>query len=250
MRHFSVKDFERFQHYKDRSPPWIKLYNELLDDYEFGLLPDASKMHLIAIWLLASRYSNKIPADAEWISKRINATEPVDLEALADAGFILMDQGCSKTLAERKQSAMPEREGEAETETEISVPSEHLSAKADDVDEVYRLWNDLAEEYSLPKARKTQGPSLKNIRRRLKEHGLAGWRAAFDGVRGSPHHQGENDGGWRADLPWLALPRNFEKLMMRGETYGQSGGPAARRKHNPRLEASRAGMAAAFGAKD
>ncbi len=66
MPTFSVKNFERFQHYKDRSPPWIKLYNELLDDYGFGRLPDASKMHLVAIWLLASRNDNKIPHDAEW----------------------------------------------------------------------------------------------------------------------------------------------------------------------------------------
>jgi len=89
---FRVKNFETFQHYKDRAPPWIKLYNELLDDYEFGLLPDASKMHLVAIWLLASRSENKIPYDAEWVAKRINATEAVNLELLAAKGFIILDQ--------------------------------------------------------------------------------------------------------------------------------------------------------------
>lgn len=92
MSFFSVKNFEKFQHYKDRSPPWIKLYNELLDDYEFGLLPDASKMHLVAIWLLASRSENKIPYDPEWVARRINATEPVNLELLGSKGFILLDQ--------------------------------------------------------------------------------------------------------------------------------------------------------------
>lgn len=92
MTFFSVKNFEKFQHYKDRAPPWIKLYNELLDDYEFGRLQDASKMHLIAIWLLASRSENKIPYDPEWISRRINATDPVDLDALQRAGFIVVDQ--------------------------------------------------------------------------------------------------------------------------------------------------------------
>lgn len=105
---FSVKNFERFQHYKDRSPPWIKLYNELLDDYDFGLLPDASKLHLVAIWLLASRSNNKIPLDPTWIAKRISATEPVDLSILKAAGFIEYNQECSETLASRKQSAMPE----------------------------------------------------------------------------------------------------------------------------------------------
>ena len=97
MKTFSVKNFEKFQHYKDRSPPWIKLYNELLDDYEFGLLPDASKMHLIAIWLLASRSENKIPFDPGWISKRINATDKVNLQLLADRGFIVINQELQNT---------------------------------------------------------------------------------------------------------------------------------------------------------
>ena len=39
--YFSVRNWDEFQHYKDRDPTWIKLYNRLLDDYAFGLLPDA-----------------------------------------------------------------------------------------------------------------------------------------------------------------------------------------------------------------
>jgi hypothetical protein len=105
MNTFRVKNFEKFQHYKDRAPPWIKLYNGLLEDYEFGGLPDASKMHLIAIWLLASRTGNKMPYDPKWVSGRINATEPVDLELLVSRGFIVLDQEVQK--AERVASKPP-----------------------------------------------------------------------------------------------------------------------------------------------
>ena len=138
MSYFRVKNFEKFQHYKDRSPPWIKLYNELLDDYDFGLLPDASKMHLIAIWLLASRSENKIPFDPKWISKRINATERVDLQLLVDRGFIVLDQELHNT--EQVASTMlaeclsrEREEGEAEkiscpvakaTRTKVGYPEE------------------------------------------------------------------------------------------------------------------------------
>ena len=115
---FSVRNFERFQHYKDRSPPWIKLYNELLDDYRFAVLPDASKWHLVAIWLLASRSDNEIPADTKWIAGHIGATEQVDLTPLQDAGFIVVGQARAGALADGAQSAMPEREGETEAETE------------------------------------------------------------------------------------------------------------------------------------
>jgi hypothetical protein len=119
---FSVKNFERFQHYKDRSPPWIKLYNELLDDYTFGLLPDASKLHLVAIWLLASRSNNRIPHDPGWIAKRISATEKVDLELLRSSGFIeVQDAGVAQ--AARKPDADPERESQRQMQRQRIRPA-------------------------------------------------------------------------------------------------------------------------------
>lgn len=106
---FSVKNFAEHQHYKDRNPIWIKLYNKLLDDYEFGLLPDASKGHLLAIWLLASRFNNVIPLDPKWVASRINANSPVDLTILRGAGFIEFNQVDSETLAMCYQDAIPEK---------------------------------------------------------------------------------------------------------------------------------------------
>lgn len=126
-----VVNFEKFQHYKDRSPPWIKLYNEILDDYEFSCLQDASKLHLVLIWLIASRTNNKIPADPEWISKKISATEEVNLDVLVQAGFLekieekqlvrTPKQAASKVLATCKQNACLEREGEREREKEKDI---------------------------------------------------------------------------------------------------------------------------------
>lgn len=88
MASFKVKNFEKFQHYKDRSPPWIKLHGALLEDYDFGVLPDAAKGHLLMIWILASRMENKLPYDPTWIGNRIGANGPVDLDGLRAAGFI------------------------------------------------------------------------------------------------------------------------------------------------------------------
>jgi len=137
--HFSVKNFEAFQHYKDRTPPWIKLYNALLDDYEFGLLPDASKAHLLAIWLLASRYSNLIPYDTEWISRRINATEKINLKLLSEKGFIVLDQGCSNMLANGKHSAIPEREREGETERD-NIRAKKQKGYSPEFEKFWQAW--------------------------------------------------------------------------------------------------------------
>jgi len=85
----SVKNYDEFQHYKDRTPPWIKLYNSLLEDYEFNALPDVAKSHLMLVWLLASRSKNQIPYDPKWVANKIGANSKVDLELLVEAGFLI-----------------------------------------------------------------------------------------------------------------------------------------------------------------
>lgn len=109
---FKVKNYEQFQHYKDRSPPWIKFYNSVLDDYAFTSLPDAARSHLVAIWLLASRTGNEIPYDPEWVRMAIKASSPVNLTQLVQSGFIIINQDCSIVLASCEQSDRPERETE------------------------------------------------------------------------------------------------------------------------------------------
>lgn len=85
---FSVKNWESFQHYKDRNPPWIKLHNHLLDNYEFECLPDNTKCHLLCIWMLASRTNNEMVYDNAWIKRKIGANSNVDLKSLELLGFI------------------------------------------------------------------------------------------------------------------------------------------------------------------
>lgn len=51
---FRIKDWEVFQHFKDRRPPWIKLYRDLLDDPEWHFLDAESAKVLVMLWLIAS----------------------------------------------------------------------------------------------------------------------------------------------------------------------------------------------------
>lgn len=139
--YLAVRNFRKFQHYKDRKPPWIKLYSSLLDDYAFSCLQDASKLHAILIWLLASQHENKLPNDAKWIAGKISATDPVDLDGLIAAGYLVpwsedtaCKQDASNTLAERSGSATP-REQRTEKRKNISKaaepPDERITAVLD-----------------------------------------------------------------------------------------------------------------------
>lgn len=49
-----VKNWSEFQHFKDRRPPWIKLYKYLLDDPDWHELSGDDAKVLIMIWLVAS----------------------------------------------------------------------------------------------------------------------------------------------------------------------------------------------------
>lgn len=133
-----VRNWEKLQHYKDRSPPWIKLHRELLRDYEFSCLQDASKLHLMLIWLLASQLDNKIPNDPEWIQRHIGTAEPPNIKELISCEFLIVERIASKPLAQRKQSAMPEteaykEEAEAEKEAEADTARRDESHQAESV---------------------------------------------------------------------------------------------------------------------
>lgn len=105
-QYFSISNWKEFQHYKDRNPPWIKLHNQLLDNYEFEQLTDATKGHLLCIWMLASRTNNKLPLDQSWIKRKIGANSPVDLKTLESSGFIElqdMEHDASKPLVSEEE---------------------------------------------------------------------------------------------------------------------------------------------------
>ena len=116
--YFRVVNLDEYQHYSDRSPPWIKLHAKTLESYDFGCLQDASKAHLMLIWLLASRTKNRLPYDAVWIGNKIQAREPVNLDELQDSGFIEVFENASALQATSLRDARPEGERETETEGE------------------------------------------------------------------------------------------------------------------------------------
>lgn len=121
MDYLKIKDWDSFQHYRDRRPPWIKLQTDTFQDYEFGRLQDASKLLAICIWTLASRYGNAtdgiIPHDLPFIKRQCNLGDTIKeshLNELINKGFLI----ASNPLASCYQLATPETETEAEAEAE------------------------------------------------------------------------------------------------------------------------------------
>ena len=123
-QYFSISNWQEFQHYKDRNPPWIKLHNQLLDNYEFECLSDATKGHLLCIWMLASRTNNKIVYDQSWVKRKIGANSNVDLKSLISAGFIELqgvEQDASKVLVSEEERR--DREEKRRVDSRFAPPN-------------------------------------------------------------------------------------------------------------------------------
>jgi hypothetical protein len=118
------KNWAVFQHYKDRCPPWIKLHRDLLNDRAYMRLPIASKAIAPMLWLLASESKDGVfdgSLDELVFRLHITPKEYQDgVKPLIDNDFFNVVSG---VIAECKQVAIPETEGETETETKKKATS-------------------------------------------------------------------------------------------------------------------------------
>lgn len=77
----AIKNWDTFQHYSKRNPPWIKLHRAILDDYAFCALPDAAKGHLMMLWLYGSQNDGILKhAGSTFNGSRIAALEAQAME--------------------------------------------------------------------------------------------------------------------------------------------------------------------------
>lgn len=137
MEYLTVKNWEQFQHYSDRSPAWIKLHRAILDDYEFCRLSDATKALLMLIWVLASQQNGRIPNDPEYLKNKLSLESTPDISILIEKGF-LASSIASGARASRKRPARkvlgPEekrREEKREAASTLAAPTpEHASLAA------------------------------------------------------------------------------------------------------------------------
>jgi len=124
------KNWKSFQHYKHRSPPWVKLHRSLLDDFDYQCLPVASRALAPMLWLLASESDDgTIEATREELAFRLRMGEKDfedALKPLINKGFFKND---SKALAKPKQSAVPEIEKSKSRDREEKRESLVLASK-------------------------------------------------------------------------------------------------------------------------
>jgi hypothetical protein len=92
MTYYRIRNWQDLQHYKDRSPPWIKLHRSVIDDYQFSCLPDGLKAALMLLWLYASQNDGRIPHNPKFLARKLCLSREVDLARLVRGGFLVPEQ--------------------------------------------------------------------------------------------------------------------------------------------------------------
>lgn len=117
-----VKNWEKFQHYKKRDPPWIKLHRSILSDPDFVSMPESAQYELVRVWLLASSRQGVVSSRQDLVRKMSGLRRLRYWKLFIKRGFLFED--ASILQAHCKQDAIAEREAykeEGETETEKDV---------------------------------------------------------------------------------------------------------------------------------
>jgi hypothetical protein len=177
------RNWQNFQHYKDRCPPWVKLHRDLLNNKEFMRLPTASKALAPMFWLLASE--SKLPQgtfDASDDELEFRLRIPlkdiqVGRKSLIDNGFFIIASG---VLADCEQPAIPEESrGETEREREGEKEQKPRSKPRQQIPADFEP-NEKGIEAALAKSVSVSG-ELQNFRdyHTAKGSVMADWQAAW-----------------------------------------------------------------------
>lgn len=192
-----AKNWQEFQHYKDRSPTWIKLHRKLLDDRVYHRLPDASRALAPMLWLLCSESDDGTIKDAiAEISFRLRMTEKKVEEALnplMEAGFFSLEQDASDSLAEPERDASLEKRREREEEEERA----------------FAAFVDAARKRDWPKPQSLNAERRKKLRARLAEHGIDGWLLMIEKASASDFLCSK----FALKFDWVLEPKNFTKVI-------------------------------------
>jgi hypothetical protein len=147
-----IKNWNKFQHFKDRKPPWVKLYRDLLDDIEWHELdPKAAKV-LTMLWLIASEDDGNIPSTKQ-LAFRLRMPEK-ETEVCISKLSHWLEQDDINTISERYQDDALETERETEKEREKETKKTTIVATPVGVSQ--EVWDSFVKQRKAKKAQITE----------------------------------------------------------------------------------------------
>ena len=236
-----IKNWKKFQHFKDRKPPWVKLYRDLLDDLEWHELDPKAAKTLVMLWLIASEDDGHIPSTKQ-LAFRLRMSEK-DTEVCISKLSHWLEHDDIKVISDRYQDDAPETETETETELEKETdiicppngePSGLPNCNHQGVIDLYHqklptlrrieVWNNTRSGYLKQRWREVAA-ELAEQKPITAQDVLDWWGEFFTHIGNSRFLTGRvNDKSGRsfaADLEWILKPSNFAKIV-EGKYHGNN----------------------------
>ena len=116
-----IRNWKKFQHFKDRKPPWVKLYRDILDDLDWHELDATASKVLIMCWLIASEDDGRLPP-VKTLAFSLRMSEKQTNDCLNKLSHWL-EQDDISVISDRYQSDSLETETETETKKEKKATS-------------------------------------------------------------------------------------------------------------------------------
>jgi hypothetical protein len=157
LMRYRVKNWETYQHYKDRAPPWIKLHFALLSSQDWVTFDDASRVLAVACMLVASRNEGEIDCSQSGLAylKRVAyLNKTPNIKPLIESGFLIPASAMLADASEVHRNATIETEKRREREekettsavSDKSLPAAETKKTAISFDFKLGQWNGIEVE--------------------------------------------------------------------------------------------------------
>lgn len=164
-----VSNWDKWQTFrKDRgTPPWIKVYRNLLSNEQWVELSDSEKGHLVSIWILAADKKGMIPDSPKMIQRMAMLDSKPNINKFIELGFLTTT---CQPLDNHENNLCPQHDAPEESRDrgEESREDKSLSAKTDQALLIFQYWCEV-----MKKQMSTTKPTVKRmkaIKARLKDY--------------------------------------------------------------------------------
>lgn len=229
---YRIRNWKKFQHFKDRSPPWVKVYRDILDDPDWHDLDGDSAKVLTMLWLIASEdetHTGTLP-DSRKLAFRLRMKES-HLNQILTKLFHWLEQADIDLISEQYPLDAPETETETEVETEKETDISLSESKIPTCpqEKILILWNKHLPHLTQP--RSWEGARQQSLKQRWiqaskpssysdgyksLDDGLGWWNDFFQYIAtGTKLAQGFESQGrvWTPTLEWILKLENFQKII-------------------------------------
>ena len=215
-----VSNWDKWQTFrKDRgTPPWIKVYRNLLSNEEWVELSDSEKGQLVSIWLLAADKNGEIPSSPKMVQRMAMLDKLPNISKFKELGFLNDDDNHMVTTCQphdnHELNLCPQVDAPEESRVEerrVKIPYQLI------VDAYHSCLPEMTRVMIISEKRKTSIKKVWNYH--IDHQDIEWWEYYFGLVRKSNFLMGRlentnsNHSTWNCDFEFLINVNNFIKVL-------------------------------------